>query len=379
MAAASALSLLGDQMLYSVLPSAYGELGLVPIQVGLVLSMNRWVRLLTNHLAARLCERCDMAWLAGLAFTGGALTTFAYALAPHFWLLLTARMGWGLCWSFIRQIGIMTAADTAPEGHLGRTMGFHSGISRTGSVGGNVLGAVGHDLIGFAATTGIFGLVSLLSVPLGVLSRKRLRHAPPPHRPGGTDRAPPVLIGCGFIAGCVGPGLLMSMLGLLLLDTVGTTLQVGPAAIGVATLTGFLMAVRWLSDLVGSPVMGHLSDRLGRSPSRTVYFAVGGAGMLVGAISDGLFPLILAVGLFFLAAVGVTTVLMADAGARGPRTVASFATASDIGAAVGPILGWSTQQLSLSTDAIFGVGAGLYAVGALLCIFFDPASSRRSR
>ena len=67
MAAASALSLLGDQMLYSVLPSAYGELGLVPIQVGLVLSMNRWVRLLTNHLAARLCERCDMAWLAGLA------------------------------------------------------------------------------------------------------------------------------------------------------------------------------------------------------------------------------------------------------------------------------------------------------------------------
>ena len=101
--------------------------------------------------------------------------------------------------------------------------------------------------------------------------------------------------------------------------------------------------------------------------------------MLVGAISDGLFPLILAVGLFFLAAVGVTTVLMADAGARGPRTVASFATASDIGAAVGPILGWSTQQLSLSTDAIFGVGAGLYAVGALLCIFFDPASSRRSR
>ncbi len=220
-AAATAFSLLGDQMLYSVVPSAYGGLGLMPIQVGLVLSLNRWIRLLTNHLAARLCERYDLAWLAGVAFGLGALITFAYSLTPRFWLLLVARLGWGLCWSFIRQIGIMTAADTAPAGHLGRTMGLHGGISRTGSVGGNVLGALGHDLIGFSATMGIFGLVSLLAVPLGVLSRRQLPHASRDDRPTGQDRASPVLIGCGFIVGCAGPGLMMSTLGMILKETVG--------------------------------------------------------------------------------------------------------------------------------------------------------------
>ena len=43
--AATAFSLLGDQTLYSVLPVYYGDLGLSPMQVGLLLSANRWVRL----------------------------------------------------------------------------------------------------------------------------------------------------------------------------------------------------------------------------------------------------------------------------------------------------------------------------------------------
>jgi hypothetical protein len=47
-ALATAFSLLGDQLLYSVLPSHYTALGLLPYQVGLLLSANRWIRLLTK-------------------------------------------------------------------------------------------------------------------------------------------------------------------------------------------------------------------------------------------------------------------------------------------------------------------------------------------
>jgi len=50
-ALATAFSLLGDQMLYSVLPTHYAEIGLMPYQVGIILSVNRWVRLITNTLA----------------------------------------------------------------------------------------------------------------------------------------------------------------------------------------------------------------------------------------------------------------------------------------------------------------------------------------
>ena len=77
-ALATAFSLLGDQTLYSVLPTCYTELGLMPYQVGLILSVNRWIRLLTNHLAERLCRRYSLTLLLMLSLTLGAATTVVY-------------------------------------------------------------------------------------------------------------------------------------------------------------------------------------------------------------------------------------------------------------------------------------------------------------
>ena len=57
--------MLGDQALYAVLPTCFADLGLAPYQVGVLLSINRWVRLLTNHLAERLTLRYSPSWLLG--------------------------------------------------------------------------------------------------------------------------------------------------------------------------------------------------------------------------------------------------------------------------------------------------------------------------
>ena len=158
---ATAFSLLGDQTLYSVLPTYYTELGLLPYQVGLILSFNRGIRLLTNHLAERVCRRFNLGLLFGLALAGGALLTAVYALVPAFWILLLARMLWGLCWSFIRQISLVTVADSAGEGKVGRWMGFYSGISRLGSISGNFVGALGHDLFGYTTILLLFAALLL--------------------------------------------------------------------------------------------------------------------------------------------------------------------------------------------------------------------------
>lgn len=48
----TALALLGDSLLYSLLPLYAGTLGLSTFMVGLLLSANRWVRLVTNSLAS---------------------------------------------------------------------------------------------------------------------------------------------------------------------------------------------------------------------------------------------------------------------------------------------------------------------------------------
>ena len=312
-ALATAFSLLGDQTLYSVLPTYYTELGLMPYQVGLILSVNRWIRLLTNHLAERLTRYYNLTGLAVLALVLGAGTTFVYGINALFPILLAARILWGLSWSFIRQIGLMTVVDSSPDVTIGRMMGYYNGISRLGSVGGNLIGALGHDLIGFTMTLTFFGGLSLLGVPLGVLSRKGLPHI---DRSVETSASPvgqnPTMYVCGFIVGCVGAGLMMSTLGSVLKENVGDSLSVGAFVIGVATLNGLLLAARWVVDGLTAPLLGAYSDRIGRRRAALLFFSVGAIALLTASTTPGTITLVLMVLLFFACGVGATVVMMAE-------------------------------------------------------------------
>lgn len=84
---ATAFSLLGDQFLYAVLPTYYEELGLLPYQVGLLLSLNRWIRILTNHIAERLTRTWSPTWLLGICLALGALLTVVYGTVSLFPIL----------------------------------------------------------------------------------------------------------------------------------------------------------------------------------------------------------------------------------------------------------------------------------------------------
>ena len=244
-ALATAFSLLGDQMLYSVLPTYYTQLGLVPYQVGLILSVNRWVRLVTNSLAEWMCRHYDLTLLVTLALILGGLLTIVYGVVTSFAVLLVARMLWGLSWSFIRQVGVMTVVDSSPPAHIGRMMGFYNGTSRLGSVSGNLLGAVGHDAIGFSLTLIVFGVISILGVPLGWMGRRAVPHQEIDTRRPEGKRWSPELLFCGFVIGCVGPGMVMSTLGVVLKESIGDSISVFHVVIGVATLNGLLLATRW--------------------------------------------------------------------------------------------------------------------------------------
>ena len=101
---------------------------------------------------------------------------------------------------------MMTVVDHAVDSRLGRYMGYYSGISRMGSISGNLLGAVGHDLIGFTATLLLFALLSGVMVPLGPIARR----VSPPLRQSTADdtarRPNRALLMCGFVSGAVGQG-----------------------------------------------------------------------------------------------------------------------------------------------------------------------------
>ena len=363
-ATATALSLLGDQALYALLPLYFQEIGLLPIQVGILLSANRWIRLLTNHLAEQLVERFPVNLMLVLSLTLGALLSLAYAYFSSFLVLLVARCLWGLCWSFIRHISVMGVASSTKSQNLGQMMGYYNGISHIGSVIGIVLGGILFDLIGFSSTLSLFCLFSLFAVPFAVKSSLRTNNsicvAQSTNQPSSRNFS---LHCCGFCIGNVGPGLIISTLGFILLSRYGTEVNLMGFVIGIATINGLLLGSRWILETLGAPFYGAFIDRTGTHIGAPICFLVGSIVMLLLNLSENLLGLAFGVIIFFMCGTVLKTVVAAEASRLGSKVFSRYVTASDLGAAFGPIIGWGAYELINTPNFIFILGAVLYAIG----------------
>ena len=273
----------------------------------------------------------------------------------------------------------MTVVESSSDENLGRSMGVYSGVSRTGSVVGNLVGAIGHDTLGFIMTLIGFSAISILAIPLGLISRKGLHPYLKREALGESGNSNPLgLLFCGFVVGCVGTGLVMSTLGLVLLRVVGDSVAFIGVTIGVASLNGLFLSARWITDSIGAPVLGHVGDLFGRNRVSVLFFTVGTATLLLVPMMDTLVGIGLSVMVFFVCGVGLTTILMAQAGRLGSKTTARYVTSMDFGSALGPALGWTSQQFVSSTDVIFIMGAVLYATGIIASRFIDRISEAAS-
>ena len=171
---------LGDSLIYVILPSYYTQIGFVPIQVGILLSANRWVRLGTNHLAEYCFRRYPSDLWVILAFFTGSLVAVIYGLSNLFMVFLAARILWGMSFSFLRQSGVMTVVTSGAGVHLGERMGYYRGINAGLRTIGVFMGGLCHDVFGFTVTLVSLGILSLVGVPLGYLSQRKIKQMPKP-------------------------------------------------------------------------------------------------------------------------------------------------------------------------------------------------------
>jgi MFS family permease len=368
--AAVALSLLGDSLLYAVLPSRAEAVGVPVGLVGVILSANRFIRLLSNPWAGGVCDRLGYARPFAAALLLGALTTAVYGLATGFWLLFFARVLWGVSWSFLRVGGLGTVLEHATNRDRGLLMGFFLGISRLGSLAAVALGGVLTDVIGYRSTFLLFAILSALAAVIsGPSGERRSRHAkdaplvagsPPPqapHSPPGPSSAwrSGRSIGrrrlwavnvCGFSNGFVTSGLVTSTLGLLLKTHYGSAVALGSLSVGIASVTGLLLSLRWAIDFGLGPYLGHLSDRLGRHRVILAAFLIGTLALAVFASVTAFIPLGLAAVVVFISSTALSAALDASLGDLAPageqgRTIGRYATFTDLGAACGPLLGYA--------------------------------------
>ena len=370
---AVALSLFGDMAMYVILPVHFADLGLSALQVGILLSANRWIRLLTNRVAEQLLSRYNARLIFPVILVCGSVIAAAYAVAPGFAALLGLRIAWGICWSFIRHTGTMTSVTVAGENRTGRHMGLFVGLVQVGFILGTLLAGFLFDSFGFRVSFLLAAVVSLSALPAAIIGQRRAprRLLEKPSSAASGNAGMVLLWVRGFLVSFVGPGLIMSTLGFLIRSRFGDSVSVGALVIGVTTMNGLLLATQYLINAAGSPAFGVLIDRFGTLRLQVIGFLAAGVALIVVVVVNG--ALLVALVVVFFAGAAIARLAVESQGAAGgPRAYANLATSTDLGSAAGPVLGWVGIELAQSNVVFWGGGA-LFVVAGLVAV----VSSRR--
>jgi MFS family permease len=337
-----ALSLLGDALLYAVLPSRPEAFGLRVWQVGILLGANRLVRLGTNELAGRLVRRGNSNRpLLGAVIAGGLITA-SYALPIGFWGLLAARLAWGACWSLLRVEGYLAAIAISTRRTRGRIFAAYQSITRVGQGGGVLIGGLLVDTIGITSTFFIFGFATLSGLLLLAKTPRRHGNARPVTAEPKRDR---LMIGLwgSALALTMTEQMVANLTGRIVADRVGTIL---PLSLGVTSLTGLLLGFRSFGAVILGPLSGMIGDRFGRK--RLLRFLVPLQGFCIAgiALSRTWYLMVASILLQFAVGNGIHLLLYTLAGDAsthqdGAIHLNRFSTFLDLGTAAGPIIGFA--------------------------------------
>ncbi len=386
---AVALSLTGDSTLYAVLPNQAEVVGVSLSTVGVLLGVNRLVRIPANPLAGILNDRLGRRRLFLLGLSLGVLSTLAYGLVRGFWPMLAARLLWGSAWALINVGGYTMILDRSSREDRGRLTGFYQMFYLLGLTLSPLVGGALTDALGFQpAVAACAGLSAVgLAVAAMALPETGPQRAAARSKPAGLRLTvgqllalrhsdPRVLLAAGlyFAVFFVSSGVLMSTIGLYLDRRWAGGLTVGGVSVGVASMAGGMLALRSLLGIAAGPAAGTLSDRL---RSR---WPVVGFGLLLGLLG---FALLAAGGGVSSVAAGVALVALGSgaliatlaavvgdlaAGSRQGMIMGVLATAGDAGSAAGPLLAYSLavamdlRWVYLSCAATLALGLASVAV-----------------
>ena len=385
----TAACLLGDSMLYIVLPVHWQEMGLTSLwQIGIILAMNRIVRIPLNPVVSKLYQKISARSGMTLAVLLAAGTTAAYGLVSSFALFILLRCLWGLAWTFLRLGAYFTILDCATDANRGRSMGQYNGLYRLGSLGGMLFGGVLADTVGVTVTCTLFGLCSLAALPfvwkfVPAAGRGLVADAAAAEQDYHFGRHLDVLkiLLAGTFLALVFQGMLNSTLSYLIKLHYPSGLSLAGLVIGAASLGGVLQAVRWGWEPWLAPLSGKLSDgRQGRFPLLVGAALVGGLCFALVSQDMGLALWIVLVMVLQLTATALTTVadaLAADVavGAAKVKIMTLYSLLIDVGAALGPVLAYFANQYLHPYASCYLAAAALL----FLTAYYFPAARKGCR
>ncbi|WP_129113376.1 MFS transporter [Halegenticoccus tardaugens] len=337
----------GGGVVFPILPNLEATLGISSFMVGLILSANRFARLVANAPAGALVDRIGTRtpFVSGLAIEGVATLGYVVALraaAPEAWFLV-ARVAWGLGSALVFATAYTITADVSDSGSRGTSMGLVRAGITFGFPAGLVLGGVVSDVYGVSAAFAVAAGFALFAsvVAYFVVPETHVSERESSVSPWNVDRSVPALT-----TGLVNFGLFFSYAGVLF-STLVVFLRVrdltflGYTAQGTS---GFLMAATVLAGSLFMLLGGKLSDVLGaRIPVLLGFLGLASAGFVLLVVADSLPGLL--VGCLFIGAGqgGVGGPLMAHLadltpGERMGRATGTNNVLGDVGGGLGPLV-----------------------------------------
>jgi MFS family permease len=338
----------GGGIVFPILPNLGTILGISPFLVGVILSANRFSRLVANAPAGVLVDRIGTRtpFVVGMFVQGFA--TFGYVVAvvapaPEAWFL-GARLLWGGGSALVFATAYTIAADVSDGSSRGTSMGLiRGGVlfgAPTGMVVGGIVSEVGGTVAAFVLATAFAFLASGLAYAT----------IPETHVEGGTrsavkpwdvDTSVPALT-----AGAINFAVLFVYFGVLFSTLVLFLAENDLSALGFDAqgTSGLFMAVTVITAGLFMFLGGYASDRRqSRVPMLVCFLGITAVGFVLLASADSLLTLTVAC-LFVGAGQGGTSgPLMALLGDLTPdermgRAVGTNNVLGDVGGGIGPVV-----------------------------------------
>jgi MFS family permease len=338
----------GGGVIFPILPNLGTVLGISPILVGVILSANRFARLVANAPAGTLVDRFGTRtpFVVGMFVQG--ISTGGYVVAllsplPEVWFI-GARILWGVGSALVFATAYTIANDVSDTDSRGSNMGVIRGGLLFGFPMGIVLGGLISEVAGNISAFGVATGFAVLASALAYLT------VPETHVRSGVNRSvkpwdintdlPAVTVGIvNFSVFFVYIGALFATLVLFIGQYRLTIL--GLEAQGSS---GVFMGLTVVSAGVAMYIGGSVSDRRqSRVPILLVFLAVASAGFLLLAGARSVPTLVvacLAIGLGQGGTSGPLMALLGDlvTGAEMGRAVGTNNVLGDVGGGIGPIV-----------------------------------------
>ena len=324
------LALLGDALIYAILPIYAEDFGLTIPMVGILLAANRIVRIFIYTLISKLVTRFGARAVCILAAIMATVSTYLYGISTGFFPLLCARILWGIAYAILLLSTLAYAVTKKSE--AGTRIGTSQAIQRIGPIISLISGTW---LVSIVSPNNVFLILTLptsISILIALILPKNEEAQQTPKSSSVQLTKPSLLDILFFIQGYAIDGLFAVSITLMLAENT----SLANAVLG----GGILLAFRHVGEALAAPLFGRLADRFGALKIFIISATLTVVGLLLIAFNEVVLgAIILLIFRGAIASLGPTIIAQRfDAKEIVLDNLARLQSWRDLGAAAGPMV-----------------------------------------